>query len=357
MPSIARVFIIVPAATTSSPIKGAAALANALSRERPVSFVALKPARDGFDLLDDRVERVPLFEQGRGWPARVMALRALLRRAGHRSNVAVVSSCFSADLVNRWCRDLAVTCASVRGNLPAVYPETYGAAGRWLGERHLRMVRRLDHVVSMTAAMAHLVSQRIGRPSPIIGNFVDEHRLEHYRASRPAGDALRFVFTGSMFRNKQPQLVLDAIRALQEQGIAARLDVFGDGPLLSELRVRASALPSPASVAFHGHVNDPYSAVAAADALVLPSLTEGVSRSALEALFLGVPCVLRDVDGNSELIRTPDAGELFASDHELSDAMLRVARASRDAGRRTNLLPSQFRQNTAAGQYLALLEA
>ena len=51
--------------------------------------------------------------------------------------------------------------------------------------------------------------------------------------------------------------------------------------------------------------------------MVLPSFSEGVSRSALEALFLGVPCVLRDVDGASELIHDGINGYLFNENSEL----------------------------------------
>ena len=161
-----------------------------------------------------------------------------------------------------------------------------------------------------------------------------------------------------MLPNKRPHVLLDAVRRLQVQGVAARLDAYGDGPLLSELRQQARAMPVPDSVCFHGHVDDPSGAVAAADALVLPSLTEGISRSALEALYLGVPCVVRDVDGNRELIQAGRNGSIFAADDQLATAMLDTARWSRArAGERDNLLPEAFRQSTAARMYLQLLES
>ncbi len=352
-----RFFIFVPTGTISSPIRGAVALANALARERQVTFVAVKPSSDAFGLLDEQVERIPLWTSG-SWPSRVVAARRLLARAGGKRDIAAVSYCLSADAVNRCCRDLAVTCASVRGNLPAIYPEKYGSAGKWLAHRHLRMLRPLDHVVSMTRAMAEQVEAHIGRPSPVIGNFIDEAALASRRGPGPDSGPLRFVFTGSMLPNKRPQLLLDAIRRLQEQGIPARLDAYGDGPLLNDLREKARSMPVPDSVRFHGHVDDPSAAVSAADALVLPSFTEGISRSALEALYLGVPCVVRDVDGNRELIQPGCNGSVFTSDNELATAMLNAASWSRTrAGERGNLLPDSFRQMPAARMYLELLES
>ena len=351
-----RFFIFVPTGTISSPIKGAVALANALARERQVTFVAVKPDSDAFDLLDQHVERVPLWTAG-SWPSRVVAARRLLSRAGGKREVAAVSYCLSADAVNRCCRDLAVTCASVRGNLPAIYPEKYGGAGRWLAHRHLAMIRALDHVVSMTGAMAEQVQTHIGRPSPVIGNFIDEAALEGSRRAGPESGPLRFVFTGSMLPNKRPHVILDALRSIQAQGIAARLDAFGGGPLLNDLRQQARSMPLPDSVHFHGHVDNPCDAVSSADALILPSFTEGVSRSALEALYLGVPCVVRDVDGNRELIQSGHNGFLFDTDDQLAGAMLKTASLSRArTGTRDNLLPDSFRQTAAARAYMHLLE-
>jgi glycosyltransferase involved in cell wall biosynthesis len=210
----------------------------------------------------------------------------------------------------------------------------------------------------MTHVMAEQVQAHIGRPSPVIGNFIDEAALTAHRRVGPDSGPFRFVFTGSMLPNKRPQVLLDAVRSLQTQGIAVRLDAYGDGPLLTELRRQARSMPVPDSVCFHGHMPDPSAAVSAADALVLPSFTEGISRSALEALYLGVPCVVRDIDGNRELIQPGRNGSVFAADDQLATAMVDVARWSRArAGQRDNLLPDSFRQASAAGSYLRLLES
>jgi glycosyltransferase involved in cell wall biosynthesis len=210
----------------------------------------------------------------------------------------------------------------------------------------------------MTRAMAEQVQAHIGRTSPVIGNFIDEAALDARRAAGPDTGPFRFVFTGSMLPNKRVGVLLDAVRSLQEQGVAARLDAYGDGPLLHDLRREARSMPVPDSVCFHGHVDDPSAAVSTADALVLPSYTEGMSRSALEALYLGVPCVVRDVDGNRELIQSGRNGEVFAADDQLATAMLNTASWSRArGGDRENLLPDSFRQSRAARMYLELLES
>ena len=91
--------------------------------------------------------------------------------------------------------------------------------------------------------------------------------------------------------------------------------------------------------------------------MVLPSLSEGLSRASLEALYLGVPCVLRAVDGNAELIREGVNGTLFRETASLAGAMMATAAWSRArTGKRDSLLPENYRQQSAVRKYLALLE-
>ena len=108
---------------------------------------------------------------------------------------------------------------------------------------------------------------------------------------------------------------------------------------------------------FHGHISKPYSLVSRADVFVLPSLAEGTSRAALEALCLGVPCVLRQVDGNSKLIQNGINGVLFNRDDELVDALLQAVIISQATQKsHDNLLPNFFHQQQSANQYLNLVE-
>jgi len=109
-------------------------------------------------------------------------------------------------------------------------------------------------------------------------------------------------------------------------------------------------------IVFHGHVNEPYEYIAKADVLILPSLSEGVPRSVLEALCLSIPCVLRDVDGNRELIQSGVNGELFSTDLELPNLILKlVKQTNNESFHKKNLIPNRFRQNSCAKSYLNLI--
>jgi glycosyltransferase involved in cell wall biosynthesis len=350
------VFILVPSFQLSGPVKGAIALANALAGERPVVLVARKRQH----LLHVPVSRevtVVHLADSRSNPVR--AYRALLAEHGGRAGAASISFCLSADIVNRFCDKTAVTCASVRGDLPVNYRLDYGIAGLPLAIFHLRALRRFDHVVAMTAAMAQQIRPHIGRDPVVIGNFIDEARLEPYRRLHTSATGpLRFVFVGSLTVRKQPILLIDAIERLWREGVDCSLDMVGSGSLLASLRVEAERRRLTNRVFFHGQLVEPYPLIAAADAMVLPSIAEGISRSALEALHLGIPCVMRATPGNAELIRPSVNGALFDDDGHLAESMLTVAQWSRArSGLNVSLLPTAFRQQPAARAYLRLVES
>jgi glycosyltransferase involved in cell wall biosynthesis len=349
------IFILVPSPHPTGPVKGAYALANALAAQRRVVLVFLKHGPGVDTVLDDRVEVVSLADIPGGWHNRLNAYRHLLLKAGGRAQVYSISMCFSADWVNRFCRKHAVTCASIRGNLPENYRLDYGWPGTFLAIAHLRALPAFDHVVAMTSVMARQIQSIASVRAEVIGNFVDEAPLERYRKTQlRAPGPLRFVFVGSLTRRKQPALLIDAMSELAAQ--EAQLDVIGEGPLRREIEDTLASRGLLGRVRLHGQLSNPYPLVAAADAFVLPSVSEGLSRAALEALHLGVPCVLREVDGNAELLRSPGAGVLFNRDADLATAMLEAAEQARSHSCSGSLLPDIYRQQNAASRYLTLLE-
>ena len=104
----------------------------------------------------------------------------------------------------------------------------------------------------------------------------------------------------------------------------------------------------------NGQIENPYPLISVADVFVLPSLSEGISRASLESLYLGIPCVLRNVDGNKELIQDGLNGKLFNDDDDLPNAMLIAAEIRRKKHKTVCLLPKKYRQQNAVNKFLQL---
>lgn len=117
---------------------------------------------------------------------------------------------------------------------------------------------------------------------------------------------------GRLVPVKNYPLLLAAIAALARKDIVVLL--VGEGPERSALESLGKALGLENQVRFLGHRDDVTSLLAAMDVFVLPSLSEGMSNTLLEAMASGVACVASAVGGNPELISHGSDGFVFASD-------------------------------------------
>ena len=90
-----------------------------------------------------------------------------------------------------------------------------------------------------------------------------------------------------------------------------KIDVIGEGVLQQKLLKLIEYHKLNKYIELKGHISNPYENLIEADIMILPSLSEGISRASLEALFFGIPCLMRDVDGNRELIDSGVNGYLF----------------------------------------------
>ncbi|MDR7012320.1 glycosyltransferase involved in cell wall biosynthesis [Pseudomonas alcaliphila] len=352
------VFILVPSFDPTGPVKGACALANMLAQRFAVTLVALKDLSSSQPIpaLSDGVARYSLASSG-GWRKKHSAYQAMLRQAQASSGFKPVSisMCFSADIMNALCATDAHTVSSVRSNLFRDYRMGYGLPGLPLALFHFLLLNRFSHVIAMTRSMADQIRRFVSRDPIVIGNFVDEHFLQPYRTVAPEGPA-RFLFLGSLTVRKQPLLLVEAFADLVSRGVDARLDIVGKGVLEAEIKARIKQLGLQSHICLHGHLSDPYSLLAVADVMVLPSLSEGVSRASLEALYLGIPCVLRDVDGNAELVREGINGSLFRQDADLAASMMTAANLRPITAARSSLLPKEFTQEYAERCFVRLIE-
>lgn len=132
---------------------------------------------------------------------------------------------------------------------------------------------------------------------------------------------LRLVCVGRLAREKGFGVLLDAMRAID---VPVELDVFGDGPAADELQAAADGLV----VRFHGARPraEIAACLAAAHALVVPSLREGLGIVALEALAVGRPVIASGTGGLVETVVDGDDGILVppGDPRALADALRRL---------------------------------
>lgn len=118
------------------------------------------------------------------------------------------------------------------------------------------------------------------------------------------------VSVGALIERKGQELVIKALGDLPE----ARLLLIGKGPDEACLRALAKSEGVSDRVHFLGSLDHDLLplALSAADAMVLPSSSEGLANAWIEALACGTPLVITDAGGAREVVTSSKAGVIVA---------------------------------------------
>jgi teichuronic acid biosynthesis glycosyltransferase TuaC len=118
------------------------------------------------------------------------------------------------------------------------------------------------------------------------------------------------VSVGALIKRKRHDIAIDALNGIPD----ATLVIIGQGEDRAALEAHAVRLGN--RVRFLG--SQPHDVIAdwlaAADAMVLMSASEGLANAWVEALASGTPIVISDVGGAKEILDRPEAGALATPD-------------------------------------------
>ena len=136
----------------------------------------------------------------------------------------------------------------------------------------------------------------------------------------------RVLFLGRLHAQKNLPILLEAWQRVQEACSEAKLLLAGDGPDRAALTHFVSEKGLQSSVTFLGAVSEPREYLRASDIFVLPSISEGMSNSLLEAMACGLPPIVSDAGGNTDLVENDVTGLVInaASAEPLAEALLRL---------------------------------
>jgi sugar transferase (PEP-CTERM/EpsH1 system associated) len=201
---------------------------------------------------------------------------------------------------------------------------------------------RVDRLLSVSSRLAERMSAATGFPLEriqVIRNGVDLGRFQGgdraaARAALGLGDGEVAVGTaGRLVPVKDQQQLVRALGTLVRAGAPAAGLIAGEGPLRQDLEQLIAAEGVQGRVRLLGHRPDIERVLAALDVFVLPSLSEGLSNTILEAMASGVPVVATRVGGADELVVDGETGVLVTPG-SLDALTGAIDGLVRDAGRR-----------------------
>ena len=207
---------------------------------------------------------------------------------------------------------------------------------QWLEPEVRAMLRRFYHRCQIVMAPAEstaaiLRGQRMNRDITIWargidrGQFNPEQRDMEWRRSLGIADKeLVIAFLGRIVMEKALDVFSDAVHALADRPVKHRVLVIGEGPAKAWFEQQ---LPD---AIFLGEQtgSDLSRALASADVLLNPSITESFGNVTLEAMACALPVVAADATGTTSLVRDNENGLLVdpADIDAFADALESYAR-------------------------------
>jgi glycosyltransferase involved in cell wall biosynthesis len=177
----------------------------------------------------------------------------------------------------------------------------------------LRCAWRLAHQITVIhQAMADYLCHQLHIPPSritVIPNGIDAarwHRRDRQqcRAALGLGEEFVFMFVGRLASGKNvPELIRVFLASQSTFPRPGRLLVVGDGADMAACRSALADHPGAESVKLLGEQRDTRPFLAAADALVLNSFSEGVPRALIEAMCMGLPAIATAVGGIPALLK------------------------------------------------------
>jgi glycosyltransferase involved in cell wall biosynthesis len=142
-----------------------------------------------------------------------------------------------------------------------------------------------------------------------------------------ANGEILLASVGALIPRKGQEFAIRALAQLDN----ARLLLVGMGEDEAKLRALAKRLGVGDRVHFLGSIDHDFLplVLSAADAMVLPSRSEGLANAWVEALACGTPLVICDAGGARELLRDPSAGRIVARDPQAIATAVREIHSAR----------------------------
>jgi glycogen(starch) synthase len=225
------------------------------------------------------------------------------------------------------------------GWLPQPLNTAIHSVERWLAHRSQSVITCSSAMRDEVTALFEVKPEHV----VVVPNGIDVQRWRApkraVRAARErhAGNGPLLVFAGRLVHEKGLQTLLDALPAIRAEVPGVRLAVAGTGIFEDALQAHARRRRLARAVDWCGFVPEDELAplLAAADAVVVPSLYEPFGIVALEAAAARTPLVLARTGGLRDLVEASAAAAGFEPGDSagLADAVVSVLRQPATAAR------------------------
>lgn len=226
---------------------------------------------------------------------------------------------YQPDILHLWLPEIVTIPAAVAGKLSGAYILSSARGSK----RSVNSIKR--RLRSFASYITHILADKI------VSNFNPDKEPLFYRklfsqkkgcvipnaivvnksettvppVSLVSNDAsFKIWYVGRIIPSKRLDILLDSFVELRKEGLDISLVICGTGlpKMLKRFKVKNKTNHVEEHIVFMGHRNDWHHLSQDADLFVLPSTAEGMSNVLLEAMLLGIPCVVTDIPVMRDLV-------------------------------------------------------
>lgn len=233
-------------------------------------------------------------------------------------------------------------------------PASYGLVNRFMMNYG---VRRCDGLVVQTEEISKFydwVKKRIIIPNAINKDIDISGRRTVKK---------KIVAVGRLNRQKNYPMIIKAFRIFGERYPDYRLEIFGRGKEENHIRRMIDEYGLGKQVVIRGYVNDVSRQISDAACFVMASDYEGMPNALIEAMCIGIPCVVTDCAGGGarDLIKNMKNGILVkrGAVDDMARSMVRIVedeQLSKKISKSAKTLRKKLDSDKIYGEWLRFIE-
>lgn len=225
------------------------------------------------------------------------------------------------------------------------------------------MCSRMDAVAVVSQSCKEMLQDQLpGLADKLvyIPNMLDAVAIGQKAGNSPyTGDMLHIVSVGRLAPEKHFENIVPVAKTLRDMSTDFVWHIVGDGPERSQLETLIAENDLKDHVILEGSKANPYPYMKYADLFVHPSYVESQGLTVLEALALGVPCVVTKSRGPCEFIKDGVNGLLTEQSPEsLTEKVLSILtdKTLYQSIKENTVCPEQFAPDRVMKQIEALID-
>lgn len=180
-----------------------------------------------------------------------------------------------------------------------------------------------DELIVLNMSDYNIAVKKLGYDKKIVSIVPNGVNVDKFSPSNIVNKSFRVVMVGRLWEQKNPMCLIEAAKLLLDKYDDVDIHFIGDGELRVKMEQFITDHDLSNNVKILGWLDNVNELLPNYDVFVLPSLWEGMPLAILEAQACGLPTIVSDIPGNSDLVLHESNGLLFEKHNyiELSKAI------------------------------------